>query len=110
MWRTRGDFVTTPERNGTTPITALTIDGREVPIVIDPMLPNCRGLCEWNLTHEGYKTTPKRIVMRDRDERVLLHETLHCLLGDNEDIVRRATQLFELGWRLVAAPEETRRD
>lgn len=85
------------------PFRPLLVDGREIPVVIDPELPLYRGVCEWNLDFEGRKTTPKRIVMREWDERVLLHEALHCLLGNNEELVRRATELYEMGWRFSGA-------
>lgn len=87
-----GRDVTIPER--------LRFDGMEIPIVIDPECEH-EGVVYWNRDFQNRPTTPERIVLRVWSERVFLHEVIHCLIGDNEQLVRRLTMLHELGWRLA---------
>jgi hypothetical protein len=81
-------------------------DHIDVPVVIDPALAK-RG--ETQHTYDG-----KRIVLREWNEQVLLHELLHVALtrvsplntvtedpDDHNVIARLEVALWETGWRLT---------
>lgn len=82
------------------------VDHVAVPVVIDPTLSK-RG--ETQNTHDG-----RRIVLREWNEQVLLHELLHVALtrisplntitedpDDHNVIARIEVALWETGWRLT---------
>jgi hypothetical protein len=81
-----------------------------VPVVIDTDRAH-EGEVEWRLDYTG-RAWPERIILRTASERVLLHETLHALIGtldvnplppshpDHEAMVRHVTRgLWDAGWR-----------
>lgn len=93
----------------------------DVPIMVD-------ATCEHPgvVTYEGFRNGPV-IRLREWDDRVLLHETLHVLVAswrhshqrepclvpgtpEEESFVRHVTHLYELGWRPRAAPDQERPD
>lgn len=77
----------------------------DVPVVIDP---NCGH--EGIVKYGGHYNRPT-IYLREPNDRVLLHETLHVLVAsdpnrtltpgseEEEAFVRHLTHLYELGWR-----------
>lgn len=66
----------------------------EVPVTIDPDLKFA------GMTYTEPYGPPKRIVLREWDERVLLHEVLHCLL-DGFELTHQAIATAEVGLRLA---------
>lgn len=81
-----------------------------VPVVIRTDHPH-EGELEWRLDYNG-RAWPTQIILRALNQRVLLHETLHALLGTldanplppshphHEAMVRHVTRgLWDAGWR-----------
>lgn len=86
---------------------ALTVPGLDfaVPVIIDP---DCEH--QGIVKYEGFYNRPT-IYLREPNDRVLLHETLHVLVAsdpnqtltpgstEEEAFVRHLTHLYEIGWR-----------
>lgn len=83
----------------------------DMPIVLDPDLPT-RGEMLTGLTYDGYQ--PTAIVLREWDERALIHEVLHVLLNPHirptkadpdchRVIAHVEVALLLAGWRFEAA-------
>lgn len=80
----------------------------EVPVVIEPALEHA-GVLDYRAPYMR-----PAIYLREWNERVLLHETLHAFLhadpartvvpasAEEERLVRHLTHLYELGWRFVS--------
>jgi hypothetical protein len=87
------------------------------PVVLNPGL-RYEGIVRWGeLTVTGYATKPLRIELREPDDRVLLHEVLHVLVGidparcvpvedeRHEELVRHLTTgLWDAGLRFADDP------